>query len=81
VVGIPARQVGRGAGAPPADAFLPYGTPCGDIPDPIARALNGLLDEVTTLRARVTELEGRGAEPEPELAIADGKGNGKAVVP
>ena len=29
----------------------------GEIPDPIARALNGLLDEVTSLRARVAELE------------------------
>ena len=32
---------------------------CGDIPDPIARALNGLLDEVASLRARVDELEQR----------------------
>ena len=30
---------------------------CGDIPDPIARALNGLIDEVTSLRAHVSELE------------------------
>ena len=30
----------------------------GDIPDPIARALEGLLDEVQTLRARVNALEG-----------------------
>ena len=33
----------------------------GEIPDPIARALNGLLDEVALLRARVGELE-RGDE-------------------
>ena len=52
MVGIPARPVGAsqrpGATEP---AFQPYAV-CGDIPDPIARALNGLLDEVTSLRAR-----------------------------
>src|SRR5215469_5943574 len=36
--------------------FQAYGIPGEEIPDPIARALNGLLDEVTTLRARVAEL-------------------------
>jgi serine O-acetyltransferase len=64
MVGIPARQVGRqpgSDGAPPAEpTFAPYGF-TGDIPDPIARALNTLLDEVSTLRARVGELE-RGSE-------------------
>ena len=39
--------------------FVPYGTPGDDIPDPVARALNGLLDEVKGLRARVAELEGQ----------------------
>ena len=37
--------------------FSPYGTPIGDIPDPIARALEGLMDQVITLQARVEELE------------------------
>jgi len=57
MVGNPARQVARRR--PPADSqpvFQPYAV-CGDIPDPIARALSGLLDEVTSLRARVSELE------------------------
>ncbi len=57
MVGNPARQVTRGGGATePHPAFQPYAV-CGDIPDPIARALNGLTDEVTGLRARVNELE------------------------
>jgi serine O-acetyltransferase len=43
--------------------FVPYGTPGDDIPDPVARALNGLLDEVKTLRARVAELERQLDEP------------------
>ncbi|MBV9687199.1 MAG: serine O-acetyltransferase [Alphaproteobacteria bacterium] len=57
MVGIPARPVARrNAPTEPQPEFQPYAV-CGDIPDPIARALNGLLDEVTNLRARVAELE------------------------
>ncbi len=57
MVGIPARPVARRSDPTQTEpAFQPYAV-CGDIPDPIARALNGLLDEVTSLRARVTELE------------------------
>jgi serine O-acetyltransferase len=57
MVGNPARQVGRrsmSSESPPV--FEPYGV-TGELPDPIARALNGLLDEVSTLRARLNELE------------------------
>ena len=50
MVGIPARPVGREPGRdaphPPEPIFAPYGF-TGEIPDPIARALNALLDEVT----------------------------------
>ncbi len=63
LVGIPAKQVQLGgAQARPAreePPFIAYGTPTGDLPDPVARALEGLLDEVHGLRARVNELEGR----------------------
>ncbi len=49
------------------EEFVPYGTPGDDIPDPVARALNALLDEVQTLRTRVgqleRELEDKPAEP------------------
>jgi serine O-acetyltransferase len=58
VVGIPARALVR----PPqsdADTFAPYGIPLGDLPDPVARALDGLMDQVTTLKARIDELERR----------------------
>lgn len=56
VVGIPAKAVVTRDRAD-AQKFMPYGTPSGDIPDPVARALNGLLDQVSTLRRRVEELE------------------------
>jgi serine O-acetyltransferase len=62
VVGIPARPVGEQKPAPQKPPeFLPYGTPCEDLPDPVARALAGLLDEVKGLRARLEELEGAAA--------------------
>ena len=57
MVGNPARQVARPSTAiEPRPAFQPYAV-CGDIPDPIARALNGLIDEVTSLRAQIVEIE------------------------
>lgn len=54
MVGIPARAINRNKASA---QFLAYGTPCDDIPDPVARALRGLLGEVSALRLRVEELE------------------------
>src|SRR5882672_3347457 len=45
MVGIPARAVGRGTAKPAEPVFEPYGI-TGEIPDPIARPLTALLDEV-----------------------------------
>ncbi len=57
MVGVRARALGARPGQPSSEpVFQPYGI-CEDIPDPIARALNGLLDEVTSLKARIAELE------------------------
>ena len=76
VVGIPAKPVSRVAGRDEHcdDSFVPYGTPCEELPDPVARALRGLLDEVATLRARVNELEAqapRVAFDEPAKELVD----------
>ncbi len=56
VVGIPAQVV---AAARPATQpnFVPYGSPCDDLPDPTSRAICGLLNEVEALRRRVAQLE------------------------
>ncbi len=60
VVGIPARAVQSRGQPKQADArFVAYGTPIGDLSDPIARSIDGLLDEVQTLRARVNRIEQR----------------------
>jgi serine O-acetyltransferase len=69
MVGNPARQVTRGGGVvEPRPGFQPYAV-CGDIPDPIARALNGLIDEVTSRRARVNEFEQKRQEAEVERPL------------
>jgi len=70
MVGNPARQVGRRAAEDAPPIFEPYGI-SGEIPDPIARPLTALLDEVAALRTRVAELErereaATPAEPPPE---------------
>jgi serine O-acetyltransferase len=57
MVGIPAKPVARRRESSEArPAFQPYALGP-EIPDPIVRALNGLLDEVTNLRTRLNELE------------------------
>jgi len=57
MVGIPAKPVARRRALSDSHpAFQPYALGP-EIPDPIARALSGLLDEVTSLRARLAELE------------------------
>jgi serine O-acetyltransferase len=73
VVGIPAQvAISR---SKQEDAFCAYGTPAGDMPDPVARALDGLLQEVTALKARVVELEGSA----PTMAKQASNGRGHAA--
>jgi serine O-acetyltransferase len=81
MVGIPARSAGEKAPIPtvaavvaeaprepvPGSEFCAYGTPSADLPDPVARAIDGLCNEVAVLKARVAELE---AEREPEERAA-----------
>jgi len=53
VVGVPARPISANCGAD----FAAYGMPAGDLPDPIARAIDGLVEQVAALRQRIDELE------------------------
>ena len=84
VVGTPARPVGsRRTEKPTTPTFEAYGIPDGGLPDPVARTLDGLLDELTKLRARVAVLEtadappSRAGEGAERVASAAG-GNGSA---
>jgi len=66
MVGVRARPLGaRSLQSLSEPAFQPYGI-CENIPDPIARALNGLLDEVTNLRRRLAEIEGNRSRTDPD---------------
>ncbi len=65
VAGIPARPIGVAREAP--KEFLPYGTPCEDLPDPIARCVAGLMDEVAQLKQRIADLERKAEFPAEEI--------------
>ena len=56
VAGIPARVVG-GRDKTHPEKFAAYGTPSPDLPDPVSRSIDGLLDQASKLGARVEELE------------------------
>ena len=77
MVGVPARQAA--ARKESAGEFAAYGTPAGGIPDPTARALEGMMGEIQALRARIVELEDRGCViPAPdESAGRTGKTGGR----
>ncbi|MDP6785979.1 MAG: serine O-acetyltransferase [Rhodospirillales bacterium] len=65
MVGSPARQV-RASPREASEGFRAYGTPRGDIPDPVAAALDGLMGELESLRKRIEEVERDDAnEPSP----------------
>ncbi len=55
VVGIPARVAG---GRPISTEFAAYGLPNGGLPDPVTRAIEGLMDQISRLQGRIAALEG-----------------------
>ncbi|MEE8517339.1 MAG: serine O-acetyltransferase EpsC [Alphaproteobacteria bacterium] len=57
MVGIPARALIPREKRKSDDGFCAYGTPTADLPDPVARAIDGLCGEVTSLNTRLKELE------------------------
>jgi serine O-acetyltransferase len=72
VAGIPAKPIGAKLEA--RKDFLPYGTPCEDLPDPIARCVASLMDEVATLKTRLADIESKKPTIEAEvLPFAEGE--------
>jgi serine O-acetyltransferase len=70
MVGVAARQL------PPKECrhdFIAYGTPTGDLPDPVARALDSLAREVAALSRRIAELEGKMGEADDGRKTEDEK--------
>ncbi len=56
VVGVPARAAAR-SDKTDTQKFDAYGTPSRDLPDPVSRAIDGLLAHVSRLEGRIKELE------------------------
>lgn len=80
VIGVPAREVQRrrnGRKMDPKD-FCAYGIPTTDLPDPVARSLEGMVEMICTLRARIEHLEkeldergSKAAAQQPQTAASD----------
>lgn len=66
VVGNPAR-IARARKTTDAK-FEAYGTSAGELSDPVARVIDGLMEQVDALQARITDLEGRQTHREGRLA-------------
>jgi len=68
VIGIPAKMV-----QPPKEKngkdFCAYGMSTDDLPDPIARSLEGMFDMICGLKSRVEELEQELAEREARAVV------------
>jgi serine O-acetyltransferase len=69
VVGIPAREATRPIAR--GEEFCAYGS-ANDLPDPVARAIDSVCADVSAMRARLAELEGRLAG----VRRVDGSGEG-----
>lgn len=76
-VGVPARIVmPKECG----NEFAAYGIPTQDLPDPVARAIEGLMDQISRLQGRITALEseldtfaaGTAGTPQDHLAAGNG---------
>lgn len=66
VVGNPGRVVmPKGS----CNEFNAYGIPTRDLPDPTARAIEGLLDQVSSLQARITAMETEIEEAKSHLVV------------
>lgn len=82
VVGIPAKVV---APRPPKEPekFVAYGTPTTDLPDPVARAVEGLMERVEALARRVEVLEKNREERGDGLSGVglEGEGEDKGAPP
>ena len=57
VVGVPGKIAGAAVTRETSRRFEAYGTPVGEVNDPVARSIDGLLDQVQRLTARINDLE------------------------
>jgi serine O-acetyltransferase len=74
VVGIPAKPI---LPREKSGEFLAYGTPRGDVPDPVARVLDEMAEQVASLQSRLVTLERQLGERHG----IGGRGTGGATLP
>jgi serine O-acetyltransferase len=74
LVGIPARPVLPRTGSDKPE-FHAYGTPSADLPDPVAKVVDGLLAEIAVLKTRLSELE-KQAQPGRDPCTGDTETDG-----
>jgi serine O-acetyltransferase len=72
VVGIPARVIEHGKKAAEEHRFAAYGATTPDMPDPVSKAINGLLEHIAKLDSRIAELESERRDSE-NLVPGDGE--------
>ncbi len=73
VVGIPGRIVDhdRRSNHEAETHFAAYGASTPDMPDPVSKAINGLLNHVSVLEARIKDLESTTGDPIGEVSDND----------
>ena len=71
MVGIPAKQVMARDRSGERDDFAAYGIPYGDLPDPVAKVLVGMMGEIQTLRTRLDDVDGKTPQKKTEPDTAD----------
>ncbi len=80
MVGIPARQAQARDRTGSDPRFAAYGVPRGDLPDPVARTVEGVMGEIQALRVRIDDLE-RGRETASSPSASGDLGTGDTVGP
>lgn len=82
VVGIPARAVTSSKKTREEAKFAAYGVGTSDLPDPVFKVMDGLLDKVQTLSMRVEELEREnGSSPDTAHSLEGKKPSEKSTAP
>ena len=69
VVGIPAKAIQP---QKKVGEFVAYGTPTGNVPDPVARALESMAEQVNLLQQRLAVLETQSVEAQPNKITGHG---------
>jgi serine O-acetyltransferase len=75
VVGIPAKAIQP---QKKIGEFVAYGTPTGNIPDPVARALESMAEQMAQLREKIAVLE---SQPATSAGAGKGAGGGHGQMP